>query len=951
MAKYKYLLAFLWLLILSTKIYAADYYWVGGSGNWSDINHWRTTSGGPSIPSVVPGPTDNVYFDVNSGFATTSRTVTLDVTGNCHNITFSGSAIAPTFIQNNTSQILNIYGSSEWQAGMPVVNIATIYYRNTGEAKTIKSNGVITGRPGISTLFNVYLEETNSISLLDDFNVNNNLNHQAGTWNTNDHMVTIFSDFIASSGASPRTINLGSSDIFMSGGSSVFNTSATATTLNAGTSHIHFTNFASATTLYGLIGRTGQVFYDVSLDNVNSPTGRIISGNNLSFHKVELKGSAIINGNNTFAQLILSPVKNYIIQSNSTQQITELFSFNTPSCDGWSSLASSNPGTAAVFSAPASAVITVGGVVMQDISGIGGAAFTANHSVDNGNNTGWNFPPNTGQNLYWVGGSGIWNDKSHWSQTSGGTGGYCVPGPGDNVFFDAGSGFIVGGSTVTLDGTGYVHNITFSGSSVSPTFTQNNANQILNIYGSSEWQSGMGTVNIGNIYYRNTGEVKTIKSNGVTTGRVGSVTTNNVYFEETNSISLLDDFNVNNNLYQRAGTWNTNDYKVTIRLDFYANNGASPRTMNLGSSDIFMSGGTSVFNTSSAAVTLNAGTSHIHFTNFVTTTTLYGLIGRTGQVFYDVSLDNVNSSIGQIISGNNLSFRRVELKGSATISGNNNFGELFLGTGKTYTFSNNSTQTIANLIVSGTPCSITFIQSGSIGTRANINVTAGSTDFNFVNIRDINASGLPLHFGEQSTDAGNNNNITFDPYNPGAFNGLGDDWVCHGIDDNDPSTYMLGSSGFFGNIYTTYKWYKLNDANYDPAIPISTANEVDIRTFGFGTYKIEVVYSDGTSATCQVSNQIMISEKTAIPTSSGTVCRKAVNTLAEVQVNGVGIKWYASSSAGTPLPITTPVLDGQIYYASQTIAGCESNRIAVTLAIKNCNSPMVNPGIRLKVKQ
>ncbi len=42
--------------------FAADYYWVGGSGNWTDINHWRTTSGGVSLPSVVPGPTDNVFF-------------------------------------------------------------------------------------------------------------------------------------------------------------------------------------------------------------------------------------------------------------------------------------------------------------------------------------------------------------------------------------------------------------------------------------------------------------------------------------------------------------------------------------------------------------------------------------------------------------------------------------------------------------------------------------------------------------------------------------------------------------------------------------------------------------------------------------------------------------------------------------------------------------------------
>ena len=60
--------------LIQTK--AADFYWVGGSGNWSDISHWRTTSGGATYPSVVPGSSDNVYFDANSGFTTTSKTVT-----------------------------------------------------------------------------------------------------------------------------------------------------------------------------------------------------------------------------------------------------------------------------------------------------------------------------------------------------------------------------------------------------------------------------------------------------------------------------------------------------------------------------------------------------------------------------------------------------------------------------------------------------------------------------------------------------------------------------------------------------------------------------------------------------------------------------------------------------------------------------------------------------------
>ncbi|WP_412850771.1 beta strand repeat-containing protein [Chryseobacterium sp. PMSZPI] len=940
-------------------------YWVGGSGNWNDNTHWSNASGGTG-GYCVPGPGDNVFFDAGSGFTTTSRTVTLDGTGYVHNIIFSGSAVAPTFTQSGT-QTLNIYGSSEWQSGMGTINIANIYYRNNNEDKTITSNGVITGLQTTSSSNGVYFEETMSISLQDDFNVNSNLNLQRGTWNTNDHTVTIYSDFYANSSLATKTMNLGSSNIFLRAASSTFNTANPNLTLNAGTSNIHFTNLSSlSVNLYGFIAQAGQSFYDLTLDNVNSlPTTRIISGgtaaNPLNFHKVELKGSATILGYNNFNQLILGPTKSYILPSVGIQTISDLFSANTPSCTGWTTINTPTVGAAATISASASTTITVSGVVMRDITGTGGANFTAQNSVDNGNNTGWAFPPSTGQNLYWVGGSGNWNDNTHWANVSGGTGGYCVPGPGDNVFFDSGSGFTTTSRTVTLDGTGYAHNITFSGSAVAPTFTQSGT-QTLNIYGSSEWQSGMGSVNIANIYYRNNNEDKTITSNGVITGFQSSSPSNGVYFEETMSISLQDDFNVNSNLNLQRGTWNTNDHTVTIYSDFYANSSLATRTMNLGSSNIFLRATSSTFNTANPNLTVNAGTSNIHFTNLSSlSVNLYGFIAQAGQNFYDLTLDNVNSlPTTRIISGgtaaNPLNFHKVELKGSATILGYNNFNELFLGAGKTFTLASGATQTITNWVLSGTPCSVTFVQSSAAGVRANVNVTGGNTNFNFVNIKDINASGASLHFGEQSTDGGNNNNITFDPYNPGGFNGLGPDWGCHTIDNTDPSTYTLGTSGFYGNAFTTYKWYKLNDPNYDPNIVISTANEIDIRTYGgYGTYKVTVTYSDGTSATCEVSNQLTIVQMTQNPTASAsqTLCGSGSSaTVAALTATGTDLKWYNAVIGGTALPSTTPVVNGQTYYVSQTIGGCESNRTAVTVSLKaTCNPVMVNPGIRLRVKQ
>lgn len=77
--------------------YADDYYWVGGSGNWSDISHWVTTSGGNVYHTQLPGSTDDIYFDSNSGL-TTSDTVFFTVQTNfCHDLSINITGNAPAF--------------------------------------------------------------------------------------------------------------------------------------------------------------------------------------------------------------------------------------------------------------------------------------------------------------------------------------------------------------------------------------------------------------------------------------------------------------------------------------------------------------------------------------------------------------------------------------------------------------------------------------------------------------------------------------------------------------------------------------------------------------------------------------------------------------------------------------------------------------------------------------
>jgi len=60
------------------------YYWVGNSGDWSDLNHWSTTSGGTVLHTTLPTSSDNIYVDQNS--FNVSGTITGSAVVFCRNL-------------------------------------------------------------------------------------------------------------------------------------------------------------------------------------------------------------------------------------------------------------------------------------------------------------------------------------------------------------------------------------------------------------------------------------------------------------------------------------------------------------------------------------------------------------------------------------------------------------------------------------------------------------------------------------------------------------------------------------------------------------------------------------------------------------------------------------------------------------------------------------------------
>ncbi len=69
-------------------------------------------------------------------------------------------------------------------------------------------------------------------------------------------------------------------------------------------------------------------------------------------------------------------------------------------------------------------------------------------------------------------------------------------------------------------------------------------------------------------------------------------------------------------------------------------------------------------------------------------------------------------------------------------------------------------------------------------------------------------------------------------------------------------------------------------------------------------------------------------------------CSNESPSIADLVVGGDSIKWYADSIGGSPLNIYLPLTDGEDYFATQTLSGCESlTRLKVEVVINDPDKP------------
>lgn len=122
-----------------------------------------------------------------------------------------------------------------------------------------------------------------------------------------------------------------------------------------------------------------------------------------------------------------------------------------------------------------------------------------------------------------------------------------------------------------------------------------------------------------------------------------------------------------------------------------------------------------------------------------------------------------------------------------------------------------------------------------------------------------------------------------------------------------------------------------------------TATTTDPLSYSIpGTYVIHWTYNDG-NGNISAQNQNITVTSPALPITTSTqqiFCESSHPTIANLQVTGQNIKWY--DATGNILPVTTALVSGQTYYASQTINGCESTTIAIQATITETPKPAGN---------
>jgi fibronectin-binding autotransporter adhesin len=664
----------------------ADRYWVGGTAAWDGTagTKWATTSGGAGGASV-PTSADDVFFtNLSTGTCTISTGNTGALSINCTGFTgtLAGSAA------------ITVSGSITLVAGMGFTYTGITTINGSG---TITSAGKTFPRLVISGS-GIVVDQGDALDTSGQ-----QLNLVQGTYNTNNFNLTCL--YLQSSGASTRTLNLGSSNVtttfsFLS----LFDGSNF--TFNAGTSTI--TN--TATTTSGISNTGSYTFYNVSFTGTGA-------------------GTTTIAGNNTFNNLTVTAPSSAGVRQvtfDSRQTISGTLSTTGTAGNRRVWFRSNTYGIAQTLTVNATPSLTdadfrdlyvigtaapISGTRVGDLRGCRGITFSAAKTV------------------YWVTlAGGNWSGNN-WAASSGGA-------VSTNNFPLAQDTAVIENTglntsaTVTMDSAvPYTGTVTMSTRTNAMTLAFG-ANQT--IYGN--WTNGSGTTlsTFSQLTFsgRNT---QTITSAGKTFDQA-------IFIDSYGgTVELADSLNMGpQSLTVTNGTFDTKSV-TSVTCGQLSSSSNNVRAISLGSSTINLSSASTPILLSAINLTFNAGTSQINCS-------LLSTVSCSDITFYNVSFTNTTAKTITITGANTFNSLTVTAPSTAGIT--------------VLSLSANQTITGTLTVAGASPVRRIFVRSDTLGTTRTL--TAGTLSATDCDFRDITIAGTAA--GSSPTRAGNcggNSGITF----------------------------------------------------------------------------------------------------------------------------------------------------------------------------------------------
>lgn len=820
-------------------------YWVGGAGDWNDNTHWSYTSGGAG-GACIPFIADTVIFNSASGLGG-SPGVTTSGNAYCYNMKWLSGVGATTFTEPGTSSFY-IYGSLALTPG--VIMNSMPEFVGTDSTSTVTTNGATTG----SLLLYIRKKGAGKVTLADNWtNANGVIQQVSGGLNMANRTVSINrysgnSNITRSLNISNANITVSNAWVYYGANKSINSTGSSVTTLYS--INIDGLTYPKIDATYNATGNpqafaiSGTTIGALTFTGPNAQSEVNIDSNNV-IRRLEFKGAGAIAGpGNVIDTLLFAASRNYAVTGTST--INKYFLAQSVPCTG---LLEIRGNTAGAFAFNPTATIAMANVYLQNMTATGVPPVAVN-GADAGGNSGWNITSAAGSPRYWIGGSGDWNDNSHWSTTSGGTGGACIPTVFDDVYFNAASGFTAASRTVTVNnGNAYCRKLDWSAATNSPIWNKATAWNI-EVWGDTTRLNAAATFTVSPLTFKgNNNAVVSGTALGNFDIRVSKV---------GGSLRFLNNYsNILTDIYVNDGTLNLSGR--TMSLSSISNEGFSnAMSINISGANITLDT-LWRYNGTAAAHTLIADNSTITAETFLANGMTYNKVNVSGilnsqAVLSDVTIGqltftdtNTTSQIG--INGANNTIGTLDYKGSGGVYGTGNtIDTLIFFPGNTYRFTNGTNTTITGAWYgSGTPCRLTEILSSSTSANATITKTSGSVEFDYVRLRRITAAGAasPFSAEQHSTDQGGNTNWNIAPYNGVApIYGLGPDTAL-------PATafpYTLGTEGFFGVPSSQYTWN--NSSTGDSLVVTDT-----------GTYSVTVNFVDG----CTISDTIHITLQIPLP--------------------------------------------------------------------------------------